>query len=74
MATSILKKVSVNIKLDDGTDTQGNTKTVNVSLGSLNKNTFDADKVIAVIGALEPCLSKSIAGIEKTEVSSLSAA
>ena len=74
MANSVLKKVSVSIKLDDGQDSQGNPKTVSVSLGSLDKNSFDADKALAVVGALEPCLNKSISSIEKTEVSSLSAA
>ncbi|MBQ2615650.1 MAG: hypothetical protein IJG51_08490 [Synergistaceae bacterium] len=74
MANSVLKKVSVSIKLDDGQDSQGNPKTVSVSLGSLSKNSFDADKALAVVGALEPCLNKSISSIEKTEVSSLSAA
>lgn len=74
MATTTLKKVSVSIRLDDGTDSQGNPKTVSVSLGSLNKNTFNADKALTIVGALEPCLNKSVSSIEKTEVSSLSAA
>ena len=74
MATTTLRKVSVTIKLDDGEDSQGNPKTVSVSLGSLNKDTFDADKVIAIAGALSSCLSKTIVEIDKTEISSLSAA
>ena len=74
MATTTLRKVSVTIKLDDGEDSQGNPKTVSVSLGSLNKDTFDADKVVAIAGGLEPCFNKSLTGIEKTEVSSITAA
>ena len=74
MANSVLKKVSVSIKLDDGTDSQGNPKTVSVSLGSLSKDSFDADKALAIVDALEPCLNKSVSSVEKTEVSTISEA
>ena len=74
MATSMLQKISISIRLDDGVDSQGNTKTVGISLGNLNKNTFDADKVLAIANALEPCLNKSIDSVLKTEVSILTAA
>ena len=60
MATTTLKKVSVNIKLDNGIDTEGRARTVSISLGTLSKDNFDADKVFAVLGALEPCLSKTV--------------
>ena len=74
MATSTVKKVSVSLKLDNGTDSQGNQKTVSISLGSLNKNAFDADDVLSVVTALEPCLSKAVLSAEKIEVSTISAA
>ena len=74
MATTTLKKVSVSIKLDNGTDAEGNQKTVSISLGNLSKDTFDADKALAIVGALEPCLNKMPVSVEKTEVSTLSAA
>lgn len=73
MASSILEKVTVNVRLDDGVDSQGNTKTVSQSLGSLNKATFDPDKALAIANALEPCLTKTIDSVAKTEVSLLTA-
>ena len=73
MANSALKKVSVNIKLDNGTDGEGNQRTVSIALGTLSKDNFNADKAIAIIAALEPCLSKTVYAIEKVEVSSITA-
>lgn len=74
MATTTLKKVSVNIKLDNGIDTEGRARTVSISLGSLSKDNFDADKALAVVAALEPCLSKTVSTVEKTETSTIAAA
>ena len=74
MATAMLKKVSVNVKLDNGTDSEGNIKTVSVSLGSLSKDNFDADKALAIVSQLGPCLSKTVEAVEKVEVSTLTAA
>ena len=74
MASSILQAIRVSLRLDNGVDSQGNTKTVGVSLGTLNKATFDADKVLAIANALEPCLNKEIDSVQKTEVSTLTAA
>ena len=74
MANSVLQKVSVSVKLNNGTDAQGNTKTVGISLGSLNKDSFDADKALAIVSALGPCLDKSVESVEKTEVSTITAA
>ncbi|MBQ7170347.1 MAG: hypothetical protein IJR63_10650 [Synergistaceae bacterium] len=74
MASTTLKKVSVNIKLDNGTDGEGNQRTVSVPLGTLSKDSFNADKAIAIIGALEPCLSKTVYSVEKVEVSTITAA
>ena len=72
MATATLKKVSVNVKLDNGTDAAGNVKTVGVSLGTLSTSGFDANKVMAIVPLLEPCLTKSVYSVEKVEVSTLS--
>ena len=74
MANTALQKVSVSIKLDNGTDSQGNTKLVGISLGSLDKTAFDADKVLAIVSALGPVLDKSVDHVEKTEVSTIAAA
>ena len=74
MATVTLQKVSVNIKLDNGTDDEGRQRTVSISLGALSKDNFDADKALAVKEALEPCLDKEVYSVEKVEVSTIEAA
>ena len=74
MAVATLKKVSVSVKLDDGTDSQGNSKYVGVSLGDLSENNYDADKILAIVDNLEPCLNKSVARVEETKVNVITAA
>lgn len=74
MATESPQKVSVTLGLDDGTDAQGNTRIVNINFPSLAVASWDGDKVLAIVGALEPCLNKQIASVKKTLTSSLSAA
>ena len=60
MATQeIIQKRTVTLKLNNGTK-QGVVQTVNVSLGSLDKDEWDGDKATAIIDLIEPCLSKSI--------------
>lgn len=71
MASSILQSVKVAVNLNNGTDSQGNTKTVALSMGSLNKNAFDADKALAIVSALGPVLDKSVEHVSKTEVSTI---
>ena len=74
MAVSTLKKVSVSIKLENGRDEEGNMRYTGISLGSLDKDNFDADKALAIAGLLEPCLAKNMGPVEKTEVSTIAAA
>ncbi|MBQ7154659.1 MAG: hypothetical protein IJR85_03760 [Synergistaceae bacterium] len=69
--TTTLNKVSVSLKLNNGTSAQGTTKTISISLGSLNKDTFNADKAMAIVELLEPCLDKALVRTEKSEVSIL---
>ena len=59
-------KFSVNLILDNG-----NGKTITLPLGSLNKDAFDADKVMAIVGLLVPCLDKSLLRTEKIAVSTI---
>ena len=66
MATAITTKIRVNIKLD-----AGNGKTVSVSLGSLNKDAFDANKVLSIVGLLDSIFDKSIDSVEKIETSAI---
>lgn len=74
MAAETLKKVSVNLKLENGTDAEGNIKLVNVSLGTLSKDSFDADKALAIVQLLSPCLSKTVNSTEKVAISTIAAA
>ena len=74
MAVETLKKISVNVKLNNGTDSEGNVRRVNVTIGNLSEENFDNDKALAVVTALAPCLSKTVSSVEKVVVSSLSAA
>ena len=69
--TTTTSKVSVNVKLNNGTNANGTEKTLSLSLGSLNKSAFDADKVMAIVALLEPCLEKTVNSVEKVEVSTL---
>ena len=74
MANAELKRVSVNIKVENGTDSEGNVKLTSISLGTLSKDNFNADKALAIVNLLEPVLDNVIASVEKTEVSTLTAA
>ena len=65
------KNISVAIKLNNGTTSSGQPKTLSVNLGSLNKTAFDAQKAINIISALGPCFVRTLHSIEKTEVSYL---
>ena len=69
--TTTLNKVSVNVKLNNGTNANGTAKTLSLSLGSLNKAAFDASKAMAIVDLLEPCLEKTLHSVEKVEVSTL---
>ncbi|MBQ7221414.1 MAG: hypothetical protein IJS28_10580 [Synergistaceae bacterium] len=66
------KKVSVAMKLNNGTTATGAVKTASVNLGSLNKAAFDADKALNIVNALAPCFDRMLHIVEKTEVSQLS--
>lgn len=72
-AVTTLNKVSVSLKLNNGTNpTTGALLTKSISLSSLNKTAFNADKVMAIVTALTPCLDKAIVSVNKTEASTLS--
>lgn len=62
MATETLSNRTARIGLDNGTDSQGNIKTVNVNIPGISPRQadWDADKYLAVIAALAPCLSKTL--------------
>lgn len=65
--TNTLTKVSVKMLLNNGVDpSTGVIKTVSVSLGSLSHTGYDDTKMMAVVGALSPCLTKSVYSVKKT--------
>ena len=59
-------KVSVNFVLNNG---EG--KTVSVPLGPLNKDAFNADKVMALATAVTTYLTKTLLRVEKIVVSTI---
>ena len=69
--TSNIKKVVITMKLENGNTSTGAIKTVGVALGSLNKDTYDAQKVMNIIGLLAPMFAKSLYTTQKTETSEL---
>ena len=70
-AITTLEKVAVSLKLNNGTTATGKLKTVSLSLGKLNKAAFNADKVMAIVNLLSPCLAKNVEQVVKTETSQL---
>ena len=80
MASISLYKLTSRAKLNNGQDAQGNMKYVNLSIGDMNETYWSANQstaltsLLAVIGALEPCLNKTVEGIELVEYSNVSAA
>lgn len=62
MATEALSNRTARIGLDNGVDAEGNVKTVNVSIPGISARQadWDADKYLAVVAALAPCLSKTV--------------
>ena len=73
MATLTPKKVSVNIKLRNGVDDQGNVKTVTVNLGKLSLTGYDDAKAYALVGLLTPCLDKQVHTVERVKIDTLTA-
>lgn len=73
MAVVTLRKISVTAKLDNGTDSQGKARTVNLKMSGISKDTYVDDKMLAVVSALEPCLSKTVNSVEKAVTSTVSA-
>ena len=72
MATVTTQKISVNLVLmNPGQEDDGSR--FRISLGQINKDAFDPDKVLAIKNLLAPCLTKVIDHVEKTEVSIIEA-
>ena len=70
-ARTVTEKIAVNLLLNNGTTTSGQVKTIPISIGKINTNTFDADKALTVAGLIEDCLTKSVYDLQKVEISSI---
>lgn len=70
VSETMIKNVC-NMKLNNGTDSEGNVKTVNVSLGTLSASAWDAQKAYACASAIEGCLSKTIYQVQHVLTNSL---
>lgn len=72
-----LKSLTVRFNLNNGTDADGNVKTVSISAGATilpekyNENDGDT-KVLNIADALAPCLTKAVFNTQKTTVAILS--
>ena len=71
MAVGTLRLVTGRVKLENGRDAQGKMTYVNQSLGNLKEAAFTGnakaaslDSVIAIVGALEPCIKLDVGSIE----------
>ena len=69
--TTTLDKIAVRMNLNNGTDSQGNVKTVSQNLGSLNPTNYDAQKVMNIVNGLVPCLTKSVYSVQEVRTSTL---
>ena len=67
---SRLNSIKVNAMLNNGTK-DGKVKTLTLSLGTLNGNSYNDQKAMNIINALEPCLAKSVYEVVKVETSKL---
>ena len=71
MAVATMKTVTARARLENGRDTSGNMTYVNQSLGNMKESAFSGNSksaslasLIAVVGALEPCISKDVGMLE----------
>ena len=62
------KRVTVSMKLNNGTTTAGEVKTLGVNLGNMNPSAFNAEKALNIANALGPCFNLMLHTVERTEV------
>lgn len=67
---SVLEKVSVTMRLNDGT-AGGKQKYVSSNLATLSTTRYNDQKAMDIVELMEPCLSKEVLAVKKTEVSNL---
>lgn len=60
MATETFKTLALQLQLENGRDTHGNMTYVKQSIQYARASGYTADKYMAIVSALEPCLSKDV--------------
>ena len=70
-AQSVVKKIAVNLVLNNGTTKTGAAKFANVPMGTMSISGFDADKAIAVASLISSCLENTLVELRKIETSML---
>ena len=70
--TSDLTKVSVVVKLNNGTTEDDKVKTLSLNLGGLNIDRYEDQKAMNIVNLLTSCLAKDIYEVQKVSVSTLS--
>lgn len=67
------KSRTARMLLNNGTDMDGNTLTVNAAISNISseESAWDAEKFMNIVAALEPVLSKSVEGTDTVVTYSL---
>lgn len=75
MATETLKSRTARMALENGTDSQGDVVLVNLSMPNMSKSASDwnADKLLNIVDALAPCLSKTVNTVESVATYTITA-
>lgn len=73
MALEEIATRTARVALENGTDSEGNMKYVNQSITGISKSGWDADKFLNIVGALGPCLSKTIGNAQTVVTSNIRA-
>lgn len=67
----VVTSISARIRLDNGTDSDGNQLYVNESMPSISTAGYTDNKFVAVAEAVEAILTKPIEYLQKTQVSTV---
>lgn len=71
MATSTPVKYAIQLRLNNGLDPDGNVKVAAISLPKLSVSGYTDEKALAVVAAIEACLSKELIDIYKIFTSAI---
>jgi len=66
VARSELTAMAARLRLENGSDSEGNIKYINQSIQRVSDTGYTDDKFMALVAAIEPVLAKTIGGAQKT--------